>query len=93
MFVNYNDSYLNWNGSAPFPVIRNANFSPIGGGQPVGIYMTVDLHFGYDFGTTGAFEGTSVYLRCERPARRGPAVRQRRVGFRSRSTPIRSDAC
>ena len=33
VFVNYNDSYLNWNGSAPFPVVRNAAFSPVGGGQ------------------------------------------------------------
>ena len=54
LFVNYTGAYLNWNGSAPFPVIRNANFSPVGGGQPVDAYTTVDLHIGYQFGNSGA---------------------------------------
>jgi iron complex outermembrane receptor protein len=60
--VNYNGSYLNWNGSAPFPVIRNAAFSPVGGGQPVDSYMTVDLHFGFDFGGSGALSGASLFF-------------------------------
>jgi iron complex outermembrane recepter protein len=62
MAVNYAASYLNWNGSAPFPVIRNAAFSPIGGGQPVGSYTTVDLHFGYDFDGSGALSDASVFF-------------------------------
>ena len=35
-------------------MIRNANFSPVGGGQPVDAYTTVDLHIGYQFGNSGA---------------------------------------
>ena len=57
LFVNYAGSYLNWNGSAPFPVIRNAAFSPVGGGQPVDSYTTVDLHVGYNFANEGALSG------------------------------------
>ncbi len=62
LFVNYTGSYLNWNGSAPFPVIRNAAFSPVGGGQPVDSYETVDLHVGYNFDGSGALSGASLFL-------------------------------
>jgi iron complex outermembrane recepter protein len=62
LFVNYTGDYLNWNGSAPFPVIRNAAFSPVGGGQPVDSYSTVDLHFGYNFGDSGPMAGASLFF-------------------------------
>jgi iron complex outermembrane receptor protein len=62
LFVNYTGSYLNWNGSAPFPVTRNASFSPVGGGQPVDSYSTVDVHVGYNFASEGWLSGTQVYL-------------------------------
>jgi len=81
VFVNYNDSYLNWNGSAPFPVVRNANFSPIGGGQQVDDYMTVDLHIGYTFGTTGAFEGMQVYLDASNVLDEDPPFVNATIGF------------
>jgi len=81
VFVNYNDSYLNWNGSAPFPVVRNANFSPVGGGQSVEDYMTVDLHIGYTFGTTGAFEGMSVYLDASNVLDEDPPFVNAPIGF------------
>jgi iron complex outermembrane recepter protein len=81
VFVNYNDSYLNWNGSAPFPVVRNANFSPIGGGQKVDDYMTVDLHIGYTFGTTGTFEGLQVYLDASNLLDEEPPFVNATIGF------------
>jgi iron complex outermembrane receptor protein len=62
LFVNYTGSYLNWNGSAPFPVTRNASFSPVGGGQDVDSYMTVDVHLGYNFASEGWLSGTQIYL-------------------------------
>jgi iron complex outermembrane recepter protein len=62
LFVNYTGDYLNWNGSAPFPVVRNAAFSPVGGGQTVEAYSTVDLHFGYNFGDSGALSGASLFF-------------------------------
>ena len=60
--VNYAGDYLNWNGSAPFPVIRSPSFAPIGGGQPVDSYATVDLRFAYDFKGPGALSGASVFF-------------------------------
>jgi iron complex outermembrane receptor protein len=62
LFVNYVGSYLNWNGSAPFTVVRNASFSPVGGGQAVDSYTTLDVHFAYSFANEGWLSGTQVYL-------------------------------
>ncbi len=62
LFVNYTGSYLNWNGSAPFTVVRNAGFSPIGGGQTVDSYTTVDVHVAYSFANEGWFSGTQLFL-------------------------------
>ena len=62
LFVNYTGSYLNWNGSAPFTVVRNASFSPVGGGQSVDSYTTVDVHIAYSFANEGWLSGTQVFL-------------------------------
>ena len=62
LFVNYAGKYTNWNGSAPFPVVRNAAFSPVGGGQPVDSYTTIDLHVGYSFANEGFLSGVSLFM-------------------------------
>jgi iron complex outermembrane recepter protein len=62
LFVNYTASYSNWNGSAPFTVLRDAQFSPIGGGQPIPAYTTVDAHAAYRFDTGGALANTEIDL-------------------------------
>ncbi|MBW4051412.1 MAG: TonB-dependent receptor [Proteobacteria bacterium] len=35
LITNYEGSYYNWNGAGPFPLKRNAQFQPIGGGQGI----------------------------------------------------------
>jgi iron complex outermembrane receptor protein len=62
VFVNYMGSYVNWNGNAPFPLVRSAAGVPIGGGQPIPSFTTVDLHVSYDFEGTGAFSGTQLFV-------------------------------
>jgi iron complex outermembrane receptor protein len=62
LFVNYTASYRNWNGSAPFTVLRDTQFSPIGGGQSIPAYTTVDAHAAYRFDTGGALANTEVDL-------------------------------
>jgi iron complex outermembrane receptor protein len=62
LFLNYTGAYLNWNGSAPFTVVRNASFSPIGGGQQVDSYKTVDVHVAYSFASEGWLSGTQIFL-------------------------------
>jgi iron complex outermembrane receptor protein len=81
VFVNYAGSYLNWNGSAPFPLIRNAAFSPIGGGQPIESYTTVDLHLGYNFANEGLLEGTSVFLDANNVTDEDPPFVNAPLGF------------
>jgi iron complex outermembrane receptor protein len=60
--VNYIGSYVNRNGSAPFVVTRSAAFSPIGGGQIVDSYKTVDVHVAYNFASEGWLSGTTIFL-------------------------------
>jgi iron complex outermembrane receptor protein len=62
LFVNYIGDYLNWNGSAPFAVVRNAAFSPVGGGQPVDSYTTLDIHAAYSFQSEGWLSGTQIFV-------------------------------
>jgi len=62
LFANYSGAYLNWTGSAPYPVVRDANFSPVGGGQEIPSFTTVDMHAAYDFGKEGALSGVQVFL-------------------------------
>jgi iron complex outermembrane receptor protein len=62
LFVNYIGSYVNRNGSAPFAVTRSAAFSPIGGGQTVDSYTTVDVHVAYNFANEGWLSGTTIFL-------------------------------
>jgi iron complex outermembrane receptor protein len=53
VITNYQGSYVNWNGSAPYPLIRDAAFSPIGGGQQVASYTTFDIFLSYHIGVDG----------------------------------------
>jgi iron complex outermembrane recepter protein len=62
VIANYAGSYYNWNGSAPFPLQRDAAFSPIGGGQPVVAYTTFDVHAAYNFGASGVMANSEIDL-------------------------------
>jgi iron complex outermembrane receptor protein len=62
VIANYEGSYYNWNGSAPYPLLRDAAFSPIGGGQPVVAYTTFDFHAAYNFGTSGFLANSEINL-------------------------------
>ena len=62
VIANYEGSYYNWNGSAPYPLLRDAAFSPIGGGQPVVAYTTFDFHAAYNFGTSGVMANSEIDL-------------------------------
>ena len=62
VIANYEGSYYNWNGSAPYPLLRDAAFAPIGGGQPVVAYTTFDFHAAYNFGTSGVMANSEIDL-------------------------------
>jgi iron complex outermembrane receptor protein len=78
---NYTGSYYNWNGSAPFPLARDALFSPIGGGQGVKAFTTVDLHAAYNFGTTGVLSDTEVSLTATNVFNKDPPFFNAAIGY------------
>jgi len=47
LITNYEGSYSNWNGAGPFPLKRNAQFQPIGGGQPIPSLTTLNAFLSY----------------------------------------------
>ena len=46
-FLNFTGSYRNYSGTTVTPITRNAQGVPIGGGDKVKSYKTVDLHVAY----------------------------------------------
>ncbi len=78
---NYTGSYYNWNGSAPFPLVRDALFSPIGGGQGVKAFTTVDLHAAYNFGTSGVLSDTEVSLTATNVFNKDPPFFNAAIGY------------
>lgn len=61
-FVNYTTAYRNWSYSSANPVITNASFAPVGGGDHVNASTTLDLHGEYAFGQTGWFGNVALYV-------------------------------
>jgi outer membrane receptor protein involved in Fe transport len=61
-FVNYTSAYHNWSNTSLIPVISNSVGVPIGGGDHVDANVTLDMHGEYNFGQTGWFGDTAVYI-------------------------------
>jgi iron complex outermembrane recepter protein len=78
---NYTGSYYNWNGSAPFPLVRDALFSPVGGGQGVKAFTTIDLHAAYNFGNSGLLSDTEVSLTATNLLNRDPPFFNAAIGY------------
>jgi iron complex outermembrane receptor protein len=83
-YTNYSGAYTNWNGSAPYPVVRNAAGSPTGGGQDIPAYITFDLNVGYDFDKT-----TSLHLDIKNITDKAPPYYNAAIGYDSyNASPI-----
>jgi iron complex outermembrane receptor protein len=78
---NYTGSYYNWNGSAPYALERDALFSPIGGGQGVKAFTTVDLHAAYNFGTQGLLADAEVSLTVTNVFNKDPPFFNAAIGY------------
>jgi iron complex outermembrane recepter protein len=79
--TNYAGSYLNWNGSAPYPLVRDAAFSPIGGGQPVSAWTTFDLRLAYDFGKSGPMSNAVASVTAVNIANKEPPFFNAAIGY------------
>jgi iron complex outermembrane receptor protein len=81
VIANYEGSYYNWNGSAPYPLQRDAAFAPIGGGQPVVAYTTFDFHAAYNFGASGVMANTEIDLTGVNVLNKAPPFFNTAIGY------------
>ncbi|MDB6009304.1 MAG: TonB-dependent receptor-like protein [Gammaproteobacteria bacterium] len=81
VIANYEGSYYNWNGSAPYPLRRDAAFAPIGGGQPVVAYTTFDFHAAYNFGASGVMANTEIDLTGTNILNKAPPFFNTAIGY------------
>ena len=51
LFINYTSGYKNWNGNSVNPIVFDSVFDPVGGGDHVNAYITLDLNMSYSFST------------------------------------------
>lgn len=59
-YLNYTGAYRDWSATAINPVVVSASGIPVGGGDHIGAYTTIDAHLSY---TLGAFSAaTQVFL-------------------------------
>jgi iron complex outermembrane recepter protein len=73
---------LNWNGSAPFTVLRDAAFSPVGGGQSIPSFTTVDAHLAYHFDeSSGALANAEIDLDGSNLLNRDPPFFNAALGY------------
>jgi iron complex outermembrane receptor protein len=61
IFANYTGSYRNWSSNTVNPIIDNAAAVPVGGGDAVHAFTTVDLNLGYSF-DSDILGNSQVYL-------------------------------
>jgi iron complex outermembrane recepter protein len=60
--LNYEGSYTWWGSGVVNPVVRNAAGVPVGGGDHVGAFATIDAHVGYTFKNLGGLKSANFYV-------------------------------
>lgn len=81
--ANYVGGYDNWNGSAPFALIRNASFDPIGGGQYVHSQTIFDLYAVYDIEKGGVLSGAQASVTITNLSNESPPFYNSAAGYDS----------
>jgi iron complex outermembrane receptor protein len=77
-YLNYTGAFKNWGSTAINPVVVNAEGVPVGGGDNVGAYTTVDAHVSYSLGAT---KGTQVFVDVTNLLNRDPPFVNRNNSF------------
>ena len=60
--VNYEGSYIWWGSGVVNPIVRNASGVPVGGGDKVSAFTTVDLHAAYTFEKLAGMHKANFYV-------------------------------
>jgi iron complex outermembrane recepter protein len=59
-YLNYTGAYRDWSATAINPVVVSASGVPVGGGDHIGAYTTIDAHLSYTLGASSL--GTQVFM-------------------------------
>ncbi|HZU65389.1 MAG TPA: TonB-dependent receptor [Novosphingobium sp.] len=60
--INYEGPYTWWGSGVVNPIVRNAAGVPVGGGDHVGAFTTIDLHAAYTLEHIGALKKANLYV-------------------------------
>jgi iron complex outermembrane receptor protein len=85
-FLNYSGAYTNWGntaatGNPAWNIVRQNGLYPVGGGQPVDSFSTVDLQLGYKFTSEGWLSGTRLTLEAINVFDKDPPFFNAAVGY------------
>jgi iron complex outermembrane recepter protein len=80
---NYEGWYYNWNGSAPYPLARNAIFQPIGGGQHIPSLTILDAYVSYSLPKESRLHGLQFSVTVNNLVDRKPPFYNTAAGYDS----------
>ncbi len=60
--INYEGGYTWWGAGVMNPIVRNSAGVPVGGGDAVNAFTTVDLHAAYTFKNVGVMKSTNLFV-------------------------------
>jgi iron complex outermembrane recepter protein len=80
LYVNFTGSYRNWSSNTVTPINYGANGEPIGGGDKVGSFTTIDLHLAYNF-DSWIFGASQFYIEGQNIANTSPPYYNSAVGY------------
>jgi iron complex outermembrane receptor protein len=72
LITNYEGWYYNWDGDAPYPLVRNSIFQPTGGGQHIPGLAILDAFVSYTAPRNGLLGGASFTLTVDNLVDRQP---------------------
>lgn len=80
---NYEGWYLNWNGSAPYPLVRNSIFQPTGGGQHIPSLTILNAYASYSLPKESRFHGLEFSVTVNNLVDRQPPFYNTAAGYDS----------
>lgn len=81
LITNYEGSYYNWGGAAPYPLKRNSLFQPIGGGQGIPALTIFNAYVSYAPPKGAMLDGAQFTLTVDNLADKAPPFYNTAAGY------------
>jgi iron complex outermembrane receptor protein len=81
VITNYEGSYYNWNGAAPYPLVRNSLFQPIGGGQGIQALTIFNAYLSYAPSKDSVLSGAQFTLTVDNLTDKDPPFYNTAAGY------------